>query len=179
MARLKESIGKRVLKKKLKDFKRQVHVHNFDTAQSAVILFDANDAASFPLIKDFRKYLESKGIQCKSYGYVQQNEVPQEMLFQKSFSFITKNDLNWYLKPTGEVVDDFYSRNPDILFDLSMKVILELQYLVNLSKAQFKISAYTDEENDYDLMIKLTDQDDVGYLCEQVKHYVSMLNPSN
>lgn len=179
MARLKESIGKRVLKKKLKDFKRQVHVHNFDTAQSAVILFDANETASFPLIKDFRKYIESKGIQCKSYGYVQLKEIPQEMLFQKSFSFITKNDLNWYHKPTGEVVDDFYSRNPDILFDLSMQVPLELQYLVKLSKAQFKISAFTDEENDYDLMIKLTDQDDVGYLCEQVKHYVSMLNPSN
>ena len=179
MAGLKERIGKRVLKKKLKNFERQVHVHNFDTAQSAVLLFDANDPVYFPLIKDFRKYLESKGIACKSYGYVQLKEVPQEMLFQKSFSFITKNDLNWYLKPTGEVVDDFYSRHPDMLIDLSMKVPLELQYLVKLSTAQFKISAYTEEENDYDLMIKLSEQDDVGYLCEQVKHYVSMLNPSN
>lgn len=179
MAGLKERIGKRVLKKKLKGFERQVRVHNFKTARSAVILFDANEPASFPLIKDFRKYIESQGIQCKSYGFVQQKEIPQEMLFQKSFSFITKNELNWYLKPTGEVVDDFYSRNPDILFDLSMSVALELQYLVKLSKAQFKVSAYTDEENDYDLMIKLRDQDDVGYLCEQVKHYVSLLNPSN
>lgn len=179
MARLKERIGKKVLKNKLKGFERQVRVHNFETAKSAVILFDANDPASFPQIKEFRKFIESKGIQCKSYGYVQLKEIPQEMLFQKSFSFITKTELNWYLKPSGEVVDDFYSRNPDILFDLSMKVPLELQYLVKLSKAQFKISAYTDEENDYDLMIKLTDQDDVGYLCEQVKHYVSMLNPSN
>jgi hypothetical protein len=179
MGRLKESIGKRVLKKKLKGFERQVHVHNFDTAKSAVLLFDANEATYFPRIKEFRKFIEGKGIECKSYGYVQQKEVPQEMLFQKSFSFITKSDLNWYLKPTGEVVDDFYSRNPDILFDLSMKVPLELQYLVKLSKAQFKISSYTDEENDYDLMIKLKDQDDVGYLCEQIKHYVSLLNPSN
>ncbi|MEN8201466.1 MAG: hypothetical protein ABFS28_02650 [Bacteroidota bacterium] len=179
MSRLKETIGKRVLKKKLKDFERQVHVHNFETAKSAVILFDANEAASFPLIKDFRKFVESKGIQCKSYGCVQLKEIPQEMLFQKSFSFITKGDLNWYLKPTGEVADEFYSRNPDILFDLSMKDTLELQFLVKLSKAQFKISSFTDQENDYDLMIKLTDQHDVGYLCEQIKHYVSMLNPSN
>jgi len=179
MARLKESIGKRVLKKKLKGFDRLVHVHNFETAQSAVILFDANDAASFPQIKDFRKYIEGQGIQCKSFGYVQQKEIPQEMLFQKSFSFITKNDVNWYLKPMGETVDEFYSHKPDLLFDLSMKVPLELQFLVKLSEAQFKISSYTDEENDYDLMIKLTEQDDVGYLCEQIKHYVSMLNPSN
>jgi len=178
MARLRETIGKRVLKKKLKGFERQVHVHNFDTANSAVMLFDANDPLSFPLIKEFRKFVESKGIQCKSFGYVQQKEVPQEMLFQKSFSFITKDDLNWYHKPTGEAVDDFFSRNPDILFDLTMDVPLELQFLVNLSNAKFKISSYTEQENDYDLMIKLTDQNDVGYLCEQIKHYVSMLNPS-
>lgn len=179
MGRIKESIGKRVLQKKLKGFERYVHVHNFETAKSAVILFDANNPASFPLIKDFRKFVESKGIQCKSFGYVLQKEIPQEMLFQKSFSFITKSDLNWYLKPTGEAVDDFFSRNPDILFDLTMGVPLEMQYLVKLSNAQFKISSYTDDENDYDLMINLTDQHDVGYLCEQIKHYVSMLNPSN
>lgn len=179
MAGLKETIGRRVLKKKLKGFERHVHAHNFETAKSAVILFDANQAASFSHIKDFRKFVESKGIQCKAFGYVELKEIPQEMLFQKSFSFITKSDLNWYLRPTGEVADDFYSRNPDILFDLSMKVPLELQFLVKLSRAQFKISSFTDEENDYDLMIKLNELDDVGYLCEQIKHYVSMLNPAN
>ena len=66
MARLKERIGKKVLKNKLKGFERQVRVHNFETAKSAVILFDANDPASFPQIKEFRKFVESKGIQCKS-----------------------------------------------------------------------------------------------------------------
>jgi len=179
MPRLREVIGKRVLKKKLKGFERHVHVHNFETAKSAVMLFDANDPAFFPVIKEFRKFIESKGIQCKSFGYVLQKEIPQEMLFQKSFSFITKDDLNWYLKPTGESVEDFYSRNPDILFDLTMQVPLELQFLVRLSNAQFKVSSYTDDENDYDLMIKLTDQNDVAYLTEQIKRYVSMLNPSN
>ena len=62
MGRLKESIGKRVLKKKLKGFERQVHVHNFETAKSAVLLFDANEATYFPQIKEFRKFIEGKGI---------------------------------------------------------------------------------------------------------------------
>jgi len=86
--------------------------------------------------------------------------------------------LNWYQKPSGEVVDLFFSLNPDILFDFTKEVALELQFLVQLSKAQFKIGCYTEEENDYDLMINLTNQDDAGYLSEQFKRYVSMLNPS-
>ncbi len=178
MAGIKENIGKRVLKKKLKNFERFRHVHNFETAKSAVILFDTTDPDSFPAIKDFRKFLESKGIKCAIFGYVQQKEIPQEILFLKNYSFISKRDLNWYLKPTGEVVDLFYSLNPDILFDFTKEITLELQFLVQLSKAQFKIGCYTEEENDYDLMINLTHQDDAAYLSEQFKHYVSMLNPS-
>ena len=178
MAGLKENIGRRVLKKKFKSFKRYRHVHNFETAKSAVVLFDTTDADSFPAIKEFRKFLETKGLQCDTFGYVQQKEIPQELLFQKNYSFITKRDLNWYQKPSVEAVDAFFSLNPDILFDFTKEVSLELQFLVQLSKAQFKIGCYTEEKNDYDLMINLTNQDDAGYLSEQFKHYVSMLNPS-
>ena len=179
MAGLKENIGKRILKKKLKAFERFRHVHNFETAKSTVILFDTTDPDTFPAIKSFRKFLESKGLQCSIFGYVQQKETPQELLFLKNYSFINKRDLNWYQKPSGEVVDLFFSLNPDILFDFTKEVTLELQFMVQLSKAQFKIGCYTEEENDYDLMINLTKQDDAAYLSEQFKHYVSMLNPSN
>jgi hypothetical protein len=178
MAGIKEHIGRRILKKKFKGFERFRHVHNFETAESAVVLFDTADPDSFPAIKDFRKFLESKGLECSTFGYVQQKEVPEKLLFQKNFSFISKRDLNWYQKPSGEVVEAFFSLNPDILFDFTKELSLEIQFLVQLSRAQFKIGCYTEEDNDYDLMINLTQQDDAGYLSEQFKHYVSMLNPS-
>ena len=101
------------------------------------------------------------------------------MLFWKNYSFITKNDLNWYSKPTGEAVDAFYALNPDILVDFTMEVPLALQFLVKLSTAHFKVGSFTEQENDYDLMINLTEQTDIGYLSEQIKRYVSMLNSSN
>ena len=180
MAKLRENIGRRILKKKKKAVYREVRVHNFNTAASAVILFDTSEVNSFSVIKEFRKYLESKDIRCAAYGYVPEKEIPQEMLFWKNYSFITKNDIAWYLKPRGEVVDAFYRYDPDMLIDFSFTTILELQYLVQLSTARFKIGCYTDQENDYDLMINLTGKGyDIGYFADQVKHYVSMLNPSN
>lgn len=176
MGGIRENIGKRILKRKKKDFTRNVQVHNFDTARSAVILFPADNPEDFPAIKAFRKFLEESGVACKAYGYVPQKEIPQEMLFWKSYSFITRNDLNWYYKPSGDAVDSFYAQDPDILFDLTRNVPLELQYLVQLSNARFKIGIFTEEENDYDLMINLTEKKDMGYLTAQIKHYVSMLN---
>jgi hypothetical protein len=178
MAGIRENIGKRVLKRKIKEFRRDVQVHNFETARSAVILFPADDPAGFPAIKAFRKFLEESGIQCKAYGYVPEKEIPQEMLFWKNYSFITRNDLNWYYKPFGEVVESFYTQDPDILFDLTPNVPLELQFLVQLSTARFKIGIFTEQENDYDLMINLTKPSDMAFLTDQIKHYVSILNHS-
>lgn len=179
MAGLRENIGKRVLKKKKKGFQREVQVHNFETAQSAVILFDANEPDGFPVIKDFRKFIESKGIQCAAFGYVKQKEIPQEMLFWKNYSFITKSDVNWYLKPIGETVAGFYAKNPDIMIDFTREGSLEIQFLIQLSSARFKIGSFTKQENDYDLMINLTEDNSISTLAEQIKHYVTMLNPSN
>jgi len=179
MAGFRENIGRRILKNKLKGFKRETVLHNFKTAGSAVLLFDTSTPNSFPAIKEFREFVEKNGIECSVYGYVPQKEVPQEMLFWKNFFFIAKSNLNWYLKPSGEAVDSFFNQDPDILVDFTQGLPLELQFLVQLSPARFKIGCYTELKNDYDLMINLTEQDDMAYLSEQIRHYVSMLNPVN
>ncbi|TFH25271.1 MAG: hypothetical protein E4H10_09545 [Bacteroidia bacterium] len=179
MAGLRENIGRQILRRKLKGFSRETVVHNFETAKSAVIVFDTSAPNSFSAIKEFREFAEKNKVTCSVYGYVPQKEVPQEMLFWKNFFFVTKRNLNWYLKPSGETVDSFFSQDPDILIDFSQGLPLELQFLVQLSPARFKIGCYTEQQNDYDLMINLTQQDDMAYLSEQIRHYVSMLNPVN
>jgi hypothetical protein len=166
-----------MLKRRLRNLQREVRVTNFERAQSAVVLFDTQDNSSFPVIKDFMKFLQSKDIQCKVVGYVPQKEVPQELLFLKGYEFVTRKDLNWYRKPGGAVAEAFYGEAADLLLDFSLGTPLELQYLVRLSPARFKIGCFTEEENDYDLMINLSSPCDVAYLAEQFKHYIPMLNP--
>ena len=179
MAGLRETIGKRVLKNKLKSFHRETRVHNFKTAESAVILFDALVENAFKIIWEFRGFLKDKGINCTIYGYVNQKEVPPDMLFWKDLYIINRSDLNWYLQPGGEAVDLYRKENPDLLIDFNSIYRLENQFLVQLSPASFKIGCFTDEKNDYDLMIKLSEENDMAYLSEQFKHYISMLNPVN
>ena len=178
MAKLKEGIGKRILKRKKKGIQRNIHVHNFETAKSAVILFDTGNSASFKVIKEFKNFLEEKKIKCSVFGYVHQKEIPQELLFWKDYAFITRNDLNWYMKPSGEAVDAFNTADPDLLIDFTLDLPLELQFLVQLSSARFKIGCFTEEENDYDLMISLNENKNIGFLAEQFKIYIAMINPA-
>ena len=179
MAGLREKIGKRALRNKLRNFQRETRVHNFKTASSAVILFNADLPDAFKVIKEFRDFLKKEGITSSAFGYVNQNEVPQEMLFWKDFHMITKKDLNWYMKPGGEMVEHFKGKDPDLLIDFTTNFSLELQFLVQLSPARFKIGNFTEQKNDYDLMINASENDDMAFLSEQIRRYVTMLNPVN
>lgn len=179
MANLKERLGKKILKRKKRGVSREVCVQNFNTAKTAVILFDTADSESFKAIKDFIKYLEEKQISVSTFAFVHQKEVPQELLFLKNYAYITIKDLNWYKKPSGEAVEAFYSARPDILFDFTRDMDLGLQFLVQLSDARFKVGSFTEEQNDYDLMISLNDKTEAAFLAEQFKRYIAMLNPVN
>jgi len=179
MAKLKESIGKQFLKRKKRGVSREICVHNFTTAKSAVILFDTGNSESFKVIKEFQKFLEGKNIKVSTFGIVHQKEVPQELLFLKNYAFITRKDLNWYMKPSGESTAAFYAADPDMLIDFTPDVSLESQFLVELSTARFKAGCFTEEQNDYDLMISLDDNTKIEFLAEQYKRYIAMLNPVN
>jgi hypothetical protein len=123
--------------------------------------------------------MESQNIKVSTFGFVHQKEVPQELLFLKNYAFITRKDLNWYMKPSGEATEAFYAADPDLLIDFTPNISLELQFLVALSTARFKAGCFTEEQNDYDLMISLEDNTKIEFLAEQFKRYIAMLNPVN
>jgi hypothetical protein len=178
MSRLVNNIGTRILKRKRKNLDRKTEVQNFKTAKSAYIIFDTSMDDSFSIIKDFNKYLNSEKIKCHAIGIVPQKEIPSQMLFWDKYDYITRKEMTLFKKPTGEVADNFFEANPDILFDFTFNAPLEVQYLVQLSKARFKVGCFTEDENDYDLMINSGGDCDLEYFVEQIKRYVNMLNPS-
>ena len=178
MKGLANNIGSMLLKRKRKQIERKTEVQNFKIAKSAYIIFDTSMAESFSIIKDFNKYLNSENINCKAIGIVSQKEIPSEMLFWDTYEYITKKELTWFKKPKGEVADAFLAAKPDILFDFTFNAPLEVQYLVQLSLSKFKIGCYTEEANDYDLMINAGNTCELGFFVDQIKHYVNMLNPS-
>lgn len=180
MSKIGQNIGRRVLRKRFKKSTRDKSVQNFDTAKSAVILFDTSLPDSFPAIKDFSKFLNSRGIATNVFGYVPQKESPQEVLLWANFAFVSSKDVNWYGSPKGEVAEMFNRLHPDLLFVICFDNNLTIDFFTWLSGARFKVGCYTENENDFDLMINANmAKVEVAYLIEQMKHYIQMLNPQN
>ena len=180
MSQLSTYIGKKVLNKRSSKVERDKSVQNFETAKSAVILFDTDLPGCFEPVKDLKKYLEKKNIKTAVFGFVEEKEIPQKMLLWADFEFITREDFNWYGSPKGEKAEKYFNLNPDMLFVISFKEILTIEYLARLSAAKFKIGCYSDKDLcDLDLMINPANKDcEVSYFIEQAKHYITLLNPS-
>lgn len=179
MSQISYNIGRKLLKKRSKNLKRDKSLQTFETAKQAIIIFDALLPNCMPPIKEFTKFLSENNISSSVIGYVSQKEVPQEMLLWANYDFINKKDLNWYHKPVGQIANVFYAEEPDMLFSLNNNGLLPVEFLAQLSKAKFKVGCYTEEPNDYDLMINPSDNNcDIGFFIDQVKHYIQILNPS-
>jgi hypothetical protein len=179
MNQLSKYIGYRVLRKRFKKVYRDKAVQNFETASSAVIIFDSLLPGSSEAVKQFTKFLKKYDITTSVIGYVSQKDVRQEVLLWPDINFLTKKEVTWYGAPKGEIAEAYFSKTPDLLFVINFKEDLTIEYLTRLSRARFKVGCFTENENDLDLMINPGNKAcEVGYFIEQVEHYVGLLNPA-
>ncbi len=151
-------------------------VHNFDTARKACLLFDASRSDEFRHIREFAGFLSSKGITPYMFGYTPEKEIPDEVAIRDKCDVISVRDLDWLFRPGGESTLKVLEQDFDILFDLSLSPNFPLSWLSELSTASFKVGRYTEEANDYDLMININSNPDIKFFIEQIKNYVSILN---
>ncbi len=148
-------LGNRLLHKKLRNTSRSTKVCNINEAKTVGIIYNATEAVSFEIIKDFTKTLTQKKIDVSALGYVDSKKLIDHYLYRKGFDFFTKNNLNWYYRPVTNTVDEFVKKPFDILINLSLEAYYPIQYVIALSPSPFKVGKYFDEPNYMDLMIDI------------------------
>jgi hypothetical protein len=174
--KIRKKIGNYFLVRKMKNHPRKKELHNFDTAKTAGILFDANDVDSFKSIKEFSKYLKSLGINTRLLGFAESKEMPDEMVLWDDCDLINIKDIDWLLRPKAEVAGAFIKEEFNLMFDLSIDYNFTICYISNLSAANFKIGRFAHHDHDFDFMIDISKQPSIDFFIEQIKNYVSILN---
>lgn len=168
---IKTALGSRALRKKSKQVKRRKIVCNLKDAKNIGVLYNATHMVSFEIIKDLVKSLSSKNVNVSALGYVHSKMLIDHYLYRKGFDFFTRNDLNWYYKPAGQVVDEFIQTPFDILIDLSLEDYYPIQYILASSVSTFKVGRYTPDQQYLDLMIDLEkEKQEMKKIHEEVTH---------
>ncbi len=172
---IRQKIGRYILQRQLRHFKRTKSLFNFETAQHIGVVFKTDVQSDFELVKRFLHFLSDHNNKVVALCFVDFNKVPDYYLLRKGFNFFSRNDLNFYFVPQTSFINDFIEKPFDILIDLSTDFNFPLHYISSLSKAKYKIARQQQGNTCFDLMIDISKNNNVEALIEHIKHYVPVL----
>lgn len=175
---LRKNIGSYFFNYELRHQKRKVVAKNFKYLKSVGVVFNVIDEQSFKDVKEYVKFLREEGIKIvKAIGYYDHKKLPDYLVPSLEFDFISKKELNWYLKPVGSTVDNFVEGHYDALIDLTDNKSFSLQFLFILTRSKFKIGKTAKSGPDmYDLMIDVKEDSNQKYYIEQINYYLNLIN---
>jgi hypothetical protein len=124
----------------------------------------------------------------KAFGYLKQHFSQKQVIFrnicvdiensntEQLLNVITSKDLNWMGFPKHDKFEDFINTEFDLLLNVVINKSRPVSYITALSRAKFKIGCSPDDDNFFDLNIKINSKQDSLYLAEQQIFYLSQLN---
>lgn len=147
----------------------------FDKAHQIGILFDGTDLNNREVVLRFAKELRSAGKAVKLLGYLN-NRTESESF---PFKVFNNRNIDWLMRPTGDSVADFLDHTFDILLNLSMEENPALEYIAALSKAHYRVGAFSKSTHCYELMIDLPASQQLPDLIKQIEFFLQKMQSTN
>lgn len=173
---IKEALGRRALRSE-QEPTRIRRGGNFNSAQHIGLLYIDSDEPHFNLVRSYAKLLKEKyGVKnVSALGFVNENakRIPVWQAQKLEFTFFSKDDLNWHLKPIQNI-EKFTKEEFDILIDLSGGNSLPLNFILKQSRAMMKVGLRgTRGEKYYDFLLNMGGNSSTDKFIEQLNLYLS------
>jgi len=171
--RIKKSLLKRSIAKH-KPF-REKKLISLEQTRTIGIICQITDEDSYKEIHNLFSKLQSHNRTVWLVGYVNEKKVPYYCLQQLSADYFSRRNLNWYGKPDFAQLNDFISKDFDLLIDLSRNNLPPLHYILATSKAGLLVGANEHTQDLYDIYIKDEDRLDYLKLLKIIHNYLLKL----
>lgn len=176
---IREKIANFQLQRLLKKQPHKAEIHNLQTAQSAGILFDAENPDNLKTVKSLVNELKEFNISSNVLGYIHKNKRDDNYIGDQQYSYACKKDFSFFYKPHKEVVHNFIAKPYHLLIVLVDKHLFPIDYIGSLSKAHFKVGMANINNEMFDFMIELENGSDIKELKKHILHYLSIINNKN
>lgn len=161
-----------LFERKLKSLKRKVQVSSFDTAETALILFNADLEEDVKPVENFLRFLQSHNIEVMALGYYPRKNDKINLYENDDYLYFHRKDINIRGAASDHKIKRLMVKDFDLLFDFNRKNIFPLKYISGLSRAKFKVgkaNAYQKEICDLTIQLK---EDNLKELITQIKYYL-------
>lgn len=174
---LQERLGRYFLKWRTKKTKRKLRLSTFETAQSIAIIYSNTEKLHSQNIKKFAQSIAQSHANTQ-ISIIEYCKTDNSKQLHKTNDFssttITKNDFTWYGTARNKTLEKFIQTPFDILIDLNFEPIFAIEYIVELSQANFKIGQLN-QSLIYDFMIDIKNEKNIDYLIQQISVYLPSL----
>ena len=170
-------IADKYLAQKLKRVKRKVGAINLATAKSALLVYDASNAAVEKKVRDFARFLKEEGVKTDTIGFYKlkgkEDKRPEDEL---SYIYYDKKCLNRLGFPKDNRILKRIEQEYHLMIDLNFLSIFSLKVIATLSRAHFKVGRSSGYQNEIcDLTIS-TENKELDYFLSQTTTYLKMIN---
>lgn len=174
--KLRRFIQALVLKVKLKQHNREKKVSSFSSAKTVGIVCLVDKETNWDTIKSLIRSFHDQKTKVEVMGVFYGNLKPLWFIETLNVTLCSDKELGLMQIPKGSHIDEFLSRDFDLLINLSLADDFAPFYLAALSKAKFKIALDTEENRKhFDLLLKL-EQINMNEYKNQLVHYLSIIN---
>jgi hypothetical protein len=173
---IKKYLANRDLKRLRKEM-RIKKVLNYHQAKEIGILYHSDNESTFVLVKHFIDYLMTEhGIRnVIALGFVDEKEPPFYHSHVLHHDYFTAKEIGWRGKPNCQAVESFVAKDLDILIDLSRSGVIPLQYILEMSKARFKVGRQLDTAS-YDMLLEMKDDSTLDHYIHSINHFLRSIN---
>lgn len=177
--KFREYIASRQLAREQQDIRREKCNIPLEQAKNIGLLYNITDEDTFKRILNFIKSIKTDQRTIIGLGLINEKIIPSYAHQSVYNSIICLKDLNWYLKPVNQYVNNFYKEEFDICINLSLEDHYPLHYIMAHCKSKFKAGKFSERYQDcYDLMIKPEESMNHQDFIENMMHYIDMINRS-
>lgn len=164
----KERYAKKKLEKLLATQKREVVVPDLHAHSKVGVIWQPSEK---PAVQYLRDYFNQQGAILRDYCIFDKESNPAP-----EANSLTVTDLNWWGIPKPDKIGDFIEMQFDLLLCLAQETNYSVEYIIALSNSKFKIGSSQNDQNHFDLNIKIGENKDVMYLAKQQIFYLAQLN---
>ena len=169
-------LGQYFLRKLTSKLYRERVAIKFKDARNVGIVFNMGSEEEYAAVGNFVGKLQQSGQKVWVLGYSKTKRSPVYFSPKLSSDLILSGDVDFLMWPRAKFIPQFIDQPFDILFDLRTGNELPLAYVVELSKARFKVGlGKSGKFGPYDVQIEATEKISIPEMIDQMVYYTNTI----
>ena len=148
---------------------------NWSDIHKVQILFNRTSQKQADEMAKFAKFLIDEGKKVDVLIFIDSKKLDETFQNRPGITYYSRQNLNWYRKPSGTTIQDFVDRDSDLMIVPEFNNLFHFTWLATLCKAKTIVAPYSDRNQWASILLKIENNNTNTFL-QQAIHYLGFIN---